>query len=41
MIVKVLDPFMVEGDPKEAAQRARAAVQKAKDESLAQVPLAG
>jgi 1-acyl-sn-glycerol-3-phosphate acyltransferase len=41
VIVKVLDPFMVEGTPKEAAQRARAAVQKAKDESLAQVPLAG
>jgi 1-acyl-sn-glycerol-3-phosphate acyltransferase len=41
VIVKVLDPFMVEGTPKEAAQRARAEVQRAKDESLAQVPLVG
>jgi 1-acyl-sn-glycerol-3-phosphate acyltransferase len=41
VIVKVLEPFMVEGSTKEAAQRARAAVQKAKDESLAQVPPTG
>jgi 1-acyl-sn-glycerol-3-phosphate acyltransferase len=41
VIVKVLDPFMVEGSTKEAAQKARVMVQKAKDESLAQVPLPG
>jgi 1-acyl-sn-glycerol-3-phosphate acyltransferase len=41
VMVKVLDPFLVEGTPKEAAQRARAEVQRAKDESLAQVPLVG
>ncbi len=39
VIVKILEPFMVEGSTKEAAQRARLAVQQAKDESLAEAAL--
>jgi 1-acyl-sn-glycerol-3-phosphate acyltransferase len=41
VIVKVLEPFMVEGETRAAAQKARVLVQQAKAESLATAPPAG